>query len=161
MTALLRLSRGISFTMVGMIRFCSVMLVLIPALLAASRTQSSQSSPAPQQPSQAVPSIDGGAGSCSLELTLIDADAKPVYAAKVNVHIAYGFGGFRKLDLEASTNVDGKVRFTGLPAKVRNPPLVFHAAKDQMEGFANYDPASECQAAHNIVMKQQKLPAAQ
>ena len=84
-------------------------------------------------PAQKVPVIDGAAGSCSLDLT-VTADGKPAYAAKVRVHIAYGFGGFRKLDLEASTNVDGKVKFTGLPAKVRRgAPLEF--VRDGVNGF--------------------------
>src|SRR5579862_5294141 len=58
-----------------------------------------------------VPVMDGGAGPCSLELTVTGPDGKPVYAADVKVHINYGFGGFHKLDLEAGTNADGKLKF--------------------------------------------------
>jgi len=115
--------------------------------------------PPTQQPStntaseaQKVPVIDGAAGSCSLNLT-ITADDKPVYAATVKVHIAYGFGGLRKLDLEASTNVDGKVKFTGIPAKVSRSTLEFDVTKDQLAGTLTYDPASECQATHSIALK--------
>ena len=99
-----------------------------------------------------VPIMDGGVGACSLELTVNGPDGKPVYDAKVRVHIAYRFGGFHKLDLEAGTNVDGKVKFTGLPDRVRRPPLEFHAAKDDMQGMANYDPASECHGQHDITL---------
>lgn len=99
-----------------------------------------------------VPVMDGGLGPCSLELTVNGADSKPVYDAKVKVHIAYGFGGFHKLDLEAGTNVDGKVKFTGLPDRVRRPPLEFHAAKDDTQGMATYDPANECQGKHDIAL---------
>jgi hypothetical protein len=99
-----------------------------------------------------VPVIDGTAGSCSLELT-VTTDNKPVYAATVKVHIAYGFGGMRKLDLEASTNVDGKVKFAGLPARVRRPPLEFQGTKDQLRGVLNYDPTTECQAVHNLALE--------
>jgi len=35
--------------------------------------------------------MDGGADPCSLELTVTDAEAKPVYAATIKVHITYGF----------------------------------------------------------------------
>jgi hypothetical protein len=42
-------------------------------------------------------------GVCSLEVTVLGPDSKPVYAASVKVHIAYGFGGFHKLDLEVGT----------------------------------------------------------
>ena len=94
--------------------------------------------------------MNGGAGPCSFELTIHDVDAKLVYAAKVKVHIDYGFGGFRKLDLEAATNADGKLKFTGLPARVRRPPLEFHVSKDNLEGLATYDPASECDAKRDI-----------
>ncbi len=100
--------------------------------------------------------MDGGAGPCSVELTVTDAAGKPVYAAIIKVHMAYGFAGIKKLDLEAGTNWDGKVKFTGLPAKVRNPPLEFHASKDQLVGVAIYNPATECQAKHDVMMDKPK-----
>ena len=94
--------------------------------------------------------MDGGSGPCSLDLTVLGSDGKPVYAATVKVHIAYGFGGFHKLDLQAGTNQDGKVRFTGLPDRVKRPPLEFHASKDALEGVATDDPTTECQAKHEV-----------
>src|ERR1039457_2043937 len=66
-----------------------------------------------QAQSENVPVIQGGAGPCSLELIVRGADGKPVYAATVKVHIKYGFGGMRRLDLEAGTNSDGKVKIAG------------------------------------------------
>jgi hypothetical protein len=112
----------------------------------------SQSNPTP--PPQPVPAIDGGLGRCSLELTVTTPDGKPASAASVKVHIAYGFGGFHKLDLEAGANVDGKVKFTGLPSRVRRPPLEFTASleKDQLVGKATVDPAGECHAVRDIVL---------
>jgi hypothetical protein len=103
-----------------------------------------------------VPTIQGGAGPCTLELTVIGADGKPVYAATVKVHIKYGFGGTRRLDLEAGTNSDGKVQFAGLPARVQRPPLEFYAAKDEFEGVTAFDPAIECQAKHDITLEKSK-----
>jgi hypothetical protein len=100
--------------------------------------------------------MDGGAGPCSLELTIHDVDAKPVYAATVKVHVAYGFGGVRKLDLEAGTNADGKVKFTGLPARVHRPPLEFHISKDKLQGLATYDPSSECDAKRGVTVTNRK-----
>jgi hypothetical protein len=102
--------------------------------------------------------VDGGLGRCSLEVTVLGPDSKPVYAASVKVHIAYGFGGFHKLDLEVGTNSEGKAKFTGLPSRVRRPPLEFDATKDDLSGTLNYDPATECVAAHPITL--QKTPAA-
>ena len=103
--------------------------------------------------------MDGEAGPCSLELTISGQDGKPVYAAKVKVHIAYGFGGFHKLDLEAGTNSDGKLKFTGLPARVHRPPLEFQASKDDLEGVATYDPSAECQGKHDVTMNKLKPDA--
>ena len=113
-------------------------------------------SPTPTPPAQDVTVIDGGAGPCSVQFTVTDADAKPQYGATVKVHITYGFAGIRKLDLEVGTNVNGKVKFKGLPEKVHNPPLQFNASKDQLTGMATYNPASECQAMHDIVLDKPK-----
>jgi hypothetical protein len=70
----------------------------------------------------------------------------------VKVHIEYGFAGIRRLDLEAYTGNDGKVKFTGLPAKVHRPPLTFKASKDALAGTAAYNPEAECNADHEIVL---------
>lgn len=128
---------------------------MIAGLLAAAQT----SDEASNSEAHKVPVIDGAAGSCSLDLT-VTADGKPVYAAKVKVHIAYGFGGFHKLDLEASTNVDGKLKFTGIPAKVRLSTLEFQATKDQLAGTLTYDPGTECRAKHDIALEKAPSPPA-
>src|SRR5450755_4606062 len=109
-------------------------------------------------PNEKVPVMDGGAGPCSLELTVRGADGKPVYAATVKVHIKYGFGGMRKLDLEAGTNADGKVKFAGLPDRVQRPPLEFQASKDELAGDATFDPSAECQAKRDITLEKSKAP---
>jgi hypothetical protein len=100
--------------------------------------------------------VDGSLGRCSLELTVLGPDSKPVYAASVKVHIAYGFGGFHRLDLEVGTNAEGKAKFTGLPSHVRRPPLEFEATKDDLSATLDYDPATECVAAHKLTL--QKTP---
>jgi len=105
-----------------------------------------------QAPDENVPVIQGGAGPCSLKLTVRGMDGKPVYAATVKVHIKYGFGGMRRLDLEAGTNSDGKVTFAGLPERVQRPPLEFHASKDELVGVATFDPSAECQAEREIAL---------
>jgi hypothetical protein len=147
-------------------RFLPFLLVLI-TLSTPFFAQTQKSTPTPAappsptpSPAQQVPVMDGGMGPCSLELTVTD-KGKPVYASTVKVHIAYGFAGIKKMDLEAGTNSDGKVKFTGLPAKVHNPPLEFHASKDQLVGTAAYNPASECQAKHDIILEKLPEPSAQ
>jgi hypothetical protein len=127
-----------------MLRILCSLLVAVPLLSVA------------QSPNEKVPVIQGGAGPCSLELTVRGMDGKAVYAATVKVHIAYGFGGMRKLDLEAGTNSDGKVKFAGLPARVQRPPLEFHASKDEFMGVASFDPSAECQAKHDISLEKSK-----
>lgn len=117
--------------------------------------QSAASNKQNAAPAQVVQSIDGGAGPCSVTFTVI-ADAKPVVAANVKVHIEYGFGGVRRLDLEAYSGNDGKVQFTGLPSRVRRPPLQFRASKGDLAGSAVYNPESECKADHEIVLLPKK-----
>jgi hypothetical protein len=130
-------------------------LVLI-AVTAAAQTTSTPNSPAKPSPSSQVPAIDGAIGPCFLELTVLDTDSKPVYDATVKVHIPYGMGGFHHLDLQAGTNADGKVKFTGLPIKVHHPPLEFDATKEPLVGSLNYDPATECHAHHQIKLEKPK-----
>jgi hypothetical protein len=113
-----------------------------------------------QARSENVPVIQGGAGPCSIEFTVRSADGKPVYAATVKVHIKYGFGGVRRLDLEAGTNSDGNVTFAGLPDRVQRPPLEFHASKDDLAGVVAFDPSTECQAQREITLARSKAPDA-
>ena len=131
-----------------------VVVISITASLAAQTGQKETTPPNSQSP-QAVPVMDGGAGPCSLDLT-ITANDQPATVADVKVHIAYGFAGTRQLDLEAYTNYDGKVRFTGLPARVHRPPLAFHASKGDLAGMAVYNPESECKGQHQIVLTRKK-----
>ncbi|HZP16546.1 MAG TPA: hypothetical protein VFB00_01180 [Terriglobales bacterium] len=100
--------------------------------------------------------VDGGAGPCSMDLTVNGPDGKPVYGVSVKVHFAYGFAGLRKLDLEAGTNSEGKVKFTGLPDRVRRPPAQFQASKDDLVATLDYDPRTECEGKHAITLEKPK-----
>ena len=111
------------------------------------------STTAPQQPDpKAVPVLDGGIGPCSADFTVTDPAGAPVYAAKVKVHIAYGFMSARKLDLELGTNIDGKARFTGLPDRLKHG-LYFHASEGDRSGDAFDDPATTCKGQFNITLQ--------
>lgn len=101
---------------------------------------------------KSVPVIDGGLGPCTAEFTITDTDNKPIYLAKIKVHIAYGFMQARKLDLEISTNVDGKARFTGLPDRVKKG-LYFDASEGERTGNAFDDPSQTCQAKFSITLR--------
>jgi hypothetical protein len=107
----------------------------------------------PAQPqADDVPATDAESGPCSIELSVTGTDGKPVYAVRIDYHAAYGFMGTHKLDMTVYTNAQGKARFTGIPAKVKKPPIEFRATKDDLVGLATMDPAGECQARHDIVM---------
>ena len=109
---------------------------------------------------KSIPVIDGGIGPCTADFTITDPDNKPVYLAKIKVHIAYGFASAHKLDLEVSTNVDGKARFTGLPDRVKRG-LFFEASESDRTGNAFDDPSKTCQAQLAITLRKPTTPPAQ
>ena len=115
-----------------------------------------QQSVQPQQQPNDLPTLDAQSGPCSIELSVTGPDGKPVYAARIDYHAAYGAFGAHKLDMAVYTNADGKAKFTGIPAKVKRPPIEFNAKKDDLAGLATMDPATECQAKHDIVMAKTK-----
>ena len=101
---------------------------------------------------RSIPVVDGGIGPCTADFTITDADNKPVYLAKIKVHIAYGFMSTRKLDLEVSANIDGKARFTGLPDRVKRG-LFFEASEGDRTGNAFDDPSKTCQAQLAVTLR--------
>ncbi|HSK44521.1 MAG TPA: hypothetical protein VLA83_11615 [Candidatus Binatia bacterium] len=129
---------------------------LVPGATLAMAAQSQQPSQ-PQKPDD-IPVTDATSGPCSIELTVTDSNGKPVYAARIDYHAAYGAFGAHKLDMGVYTNAQGKARFAGIPAKVKKPPIEFNAKKDDLVGVATMDPPAECQAKHDIVMDKKKSP---
>jgi len=101
---------------------------------------------------KSVPVIDGAIGNCSYDFTVNDTAGAPVYAAKIKVHIAYGFMYARKLDLEVGTNIDGKARFTGLPDRTKRG-LFFEASEGDRTGNAFVDPATTCKSQFTVVLR--------
>jgi hypothetical protein len=124
------------------------------------KAQPAQAQPSAQtQPAGDIPVTDGASGDCSIDFNITDSEGKPVYAARIDVHLAYGFAGAHKLDMGVYTNAQGKARFTGIPLRVRKPPIEFRAKKDDLIGLATMDPLAECHARHDIVLAKEK-PAA-
>ena len=103
-----------------------------------------------------VPVMDGEAGPCSVSFTVTDDKGAPIYDARIKVHIAYGFAGVRRLDLEAATNIDGKTQIKGLPEKVKGGTLSFHASQGKREGLAVYDPAKSCSGQQSGIVLTEK-----
>lgn len=99
-----------------------------------------------------IPSVDAGISTCTADFTITDTANKPVYSAKVKVHIAYGFASMHKLDLEVGTNIDGKARFTGLPNRIKNG-LFFEASEGDRAGNAFDDVSKTCQDQFTIVLR--------
>ncbi|HTS36480.1 MAG TPA: hypothetical protein VMH04_12450 [Candidatus Solibacter sp.] len=102
-----------------------------------------------------IPTIDGAIGPCTADFTITDSANAPIYNAKIKVHIAYGTLSIRKLDLEVSTNVDGKARFTGLPNKLKRG-LYFEASESNRQAEAFDDPTKTCTAQFTLAL--QKKP---
>ena len=130
---------------------CTFVILGLTLALAAQAQQ-----PAPSPKPDDIPVTDGTSGPCSIEFSVTDSDGKPVYAARIDVHLAYGAFGAHKLDMGVYTNAQGKAKFIGIPIKVRKPPVEFNAKKDDLVGVATMDPATECQAKHDIVMDKKK-----
>ena len=107
------------------------------------------------QDPNAIPQIDGGLGPCSAEFTVNDSAGKPVYNAKIRVHITYGFMNLHKLDLEVGTNANGKARFEGLPNRTKRV-LTFYTSDGDREASAFDDPASTCKT--QLTMALEKKP---
>jgi hypothetical protein len=126
------------------ILFSAALLILANGLMAAD----GQQTPDPHE----VPVMDGEAGPCSVGFTVTDVKGAPVYDARIRVHIAYGFAGVRRLDLEAATNVDGKTQFKGLPEKVKGGILMFRASQGKRDGSATYDPAKSCSGQQSSIV---------
>jgi len=99
-----------------------------------------------------VPAVDAGLGSCSADFTITDTAGKPVYAAKINVRVSYGFLNAHKLDLEVGTNIDGKARFSGLPSNLKHG-LFFQASEGDRTGNAFDDPAVKCKADFAVTLR--------
>jgi hypothetical protein len=102
-----------------------------------------------------VPIVNGGLGPCSADFAVTDSAEKPVYDAKIQVSIVYGFMNKRKQDLEVGTNSDGKARFEGLPSKLKKKPLEFQVRSGNQTKTVAIDPEVDCQANSNVVLGSQ------
>lgn len=85
--------------------------------------------------------ISADLGPCSALVTVTDADAKPVYGAKITARVQYGFMSVKKLDLEAFTGTDGKVKITHLPETLKKP-MVIHVSKDDKADQVEFNPSA-------------------
>ncbi len=102
------------------------------------------------------PQISADIGPCWVDFTVTGAGQKPLYLAKIHTIIRYGFMSTRKMDLELSTDVNGKGKFTGLPHEVKKPIEFTITYKDQSK-TVEHDPAVNCHADIAVAMGSKKV----
>jgi hypothetical protein len=99
-----------------------------------------------------IPQVDGKIGPCKADFTVKDGEGKPIYNAKIDVLIRYGFFSMRKTELEVGTNSDGKARVLGLPSNSKKP-LEFQIKSGTVAGSVTDDPSTTCNATFEVVLK--------
>jgi hypothetical protein len=135
-------------------RTLTLTVIALAAILALGITNLAGATDDSKAESKTIPVIDGGIGPCTADFTITDADGKPLYDAKIRVHIAYRFLNAHKLDLEVGTNADGKARFTGLPDKIKHG-INFYATQGDLQAEAFDDPATNCKAVFALALRKQ------
>src|SRR3989442_8831562 len=94
---------------------------------------------------QEIPVVNAGLGPCSVDFTVEDGSHKPLYDAKINVTIRYGFLTKRRNDLEVGTNGDGKARVGGLPSQVKTG-MEFRVRHGESVKTSSHEPSDRRQA---------------
>jgi hypothetical protein len=98
-----------------------------------------------------VPVVDAGLGACSADFVVKDGSDKPLFNAKINLRIKYGFWGKRTSQVEVGTNSDGKARVTGLP-NLPKKPLEFSIKSGDVSTTVTDDPSTNCNAKFNVTL---------
>jgi hypothetical protein len=98
-----------------------------------------------------VPVISGDLGDCSATFTVTNTKMKPIYNAKIDVELRYGFGGFHRTSLEVATNVDGKARVEGLPQRNKRP-LAFTASYEGRKTVVLVDVDEQCHGNYSAIV---------
>ena len=119
--------------------------LMLSVCMAAPRTAAAQDQAASAE-------ISADLGPCSALLTVTGADSKPVYGAKMTARVKYGAMGVKKLDLEAFTGTDGKVKITRLPDALKKP-MVIHVDKDGKGDQVEFKPAQQCHATFDVQLR--------
>ena len=120
---------------------------MLPAFLLTAILQQAASQP----PKPEVPALKAGLGPCAADFTVKDADGKPVYLATIHARIRYGALSLKRMDVEVSTNDEGKARIEGLPNKAK--PIVYDIEKAGVKTTVSHDVAATCLATHDVTLK--------
>jgi hypothetical protein len=98
-----------------------------------------------------VPVLKAGLGTCAADFVVKDGDGKPVYLATIHARIRYGAMSVKRMDVEVSTNDEGKARIEGLPTKAK--PIVYDIEKAGVKATAQQDVATGCLASLQVTLK--------
>ena len=99
-----------------------------------------------------IPHVSADIGACRATFTVRDGSKKPIYNAKIDVTIHYGFMNLRKTDLEIATNAEGKARVEGLP-NFPKKPLEFVIKSGTVSKVVTDDPANNCDATFDETLE--------
>lgn len=124
----------------------TLVVVSIPAPARSSFLRAPQASASPQ-----VAVVQGGSGPCTADFVVSDSSGKGIYAAKIEIHIRYGFMGLHRLDATVNTNFEGKARFEGLPEQIKRTAEFQVSHGDQNKSLP-YDPQADCHAQHEVIL---------
>jgi hypothetical protein len=120
-------------------------ILLFSLYLAAPRTTAAQGKAVTAE-------ISADLGPCDALIAVTGADSKPIYGAKITARVQYGMMGVKKLDLEAFTGPDGKVKITRLPESLKKP-MVIHVDKDEKGDQVEFKPALRCHAIFDVQLR--------
>jgi hypothetical protein len=108
--------------------------------------------------SAGVPVISAELGECSADIRVLSAKREPLYKAKIESLIKYGFGGFHRLTLEIYTDVDGNARFEGLPERPRQP-LAFEVTYEGRSTTVIVHPVQKCHGSYEAIVTNKPVKA--
>jgi hypothetical protein len=80
-----------------------------------------------------------------------DGSNKPVYNAKIDVTLHYGFMNLHKTELQIGTNGDGKARFTDL-LNFPKKPLDFYIKSGTIPKIVTDDTSTNCDATFDVTL---------
>ncbi|MBN2318676.1 MAG: hypothetical protein JXR49_06350 [Acidobacteria bacterium] len=103
---------------------------------------------------QVVPVVDGHLGRCTADFTVTDEDRNPLYDAKIDVYIRYGFLGLRKMSLQVGTNSDGRARVAGLPDKA-DKKFSFKITSGTLSDAVLMNTSDGCNAVFEVTLKEE------
>ena len=130
--------------MLRIFTFLAVLTLLVSSLFAQSEPKTDAATTQP-------PVISADLGECSADINVMTTKRRPLYKAKIETLIKYGFGGFHRLTLELYTDVDGRARFEGLPERPRQP-LAFEVTYEGRSTTVIVHPVQKCHGSYEAIV---------